>query len=248
MFFRYGTYTSALNESALVISRQDLTSEASGYLYGFEETWTVTGWLQALAPLFLQPLILALETAFTRNNQPAFLISNLGIPLRALPAITPLGGTRVVGGVDYPFSGEGDAEYTTFRRYRVTIACRVPYAQVPPGALLQFHETLSFHGGGPRTIHRQPLNGLPQKQLVADSTPYRVVQRGSAVGLGTYPPIPTPIWPDAEQQDQRRQDYMNPRKYGGPQADIYVEWPVEWEYRFEDAAPLQGLPNVLVGI
>lgn len=249
MIIGFGTWTSALDEAALVISKQDLTSDATGYLYGYEEQWTITGVLQAAATLLLQPLIAALEIGFSRNNQPAVLATNTGVVLRSLPALTPLGGTRVVSGPEYPDSGENSAEYTTYRRYRVVIAARIPYPQVPADALLSFHESLSFHGsGGPRFVFRQPLNGFPQKQLVADATVCRVRQRGSAVGLGAYPPVPLPLWPEAEKEDERRIDYQNPRKYGGPQGDIYVEYPVEWEYSFESVEPLFGLPNVAIGV
>lgn len=249
MYFSYGSYRAALNESAITMQRHDLTSEATGYLYGFEETWTVSGFLQAATTAALMPLIGALEVAFSRGNQPARLIDNDGVTVRRLlPALTPLGGTYVLSGPSYPASGEGDAEWSTFRRYQVVISCRALYPSVPATTLLAFNESLTFTGGGPRFVFRQPLIGLPQRQQVAQSTPYVVTQRGRAVCLGTYPTPPSPIWPEAEHTDRRRVTPDNPKKQGGPVGNVYVEWPIEWEYYFEGASPFVGLPNVLQGI
>mgnify|MGYP003331113519 CR=1 FL=1 len=65
----------------------------------------------------------------------------------------------------------------------------------PAVQILAWHESLSFEGGGPRTLHLQTLNGLPQKQTVAQSTPYKVIQDGTAIGRLAYPAFPGSIWP-----------------------------------------------------
>ena len=249
MYIRFGTYTSALNEAGVSFQREDVTSEASGLLIGFRETWTINGFLQAASPALLTILIDTLEIAFSRNNQPLQLVANDGQTiLRQMAPLGALGGTEVVQGPQYPDDGRSSAEYSTYRTYQVVVRGGYAYPNVPPTALLSFHEMISFAGGGPRFVHRQPLNGLPQKQLVADSTPFLAVQQGQAVGLNAYPVPPDPIWPDAEHIDQRRIKPGSPKKKGGAVGAVYIEWPIEWEYHFEDVAPLDGVPNVVTGI
>lgn len=249
MQYRWGSYLSAVAEAGISIQREDVMSEASGLLVGYRETWTLNGFLQANTPYLLTAAVIGLELAFSQNNQLLQLIAPDGqTVLRQMLPLGALGGTRVVQGPSYPEDGRASAEYSTYRTYTVSVMGGYAYATTPSTALLAFHEQLSFTGGGPRFVFRQPLNGLPQKQSVADSTPYRVVQRGSAVGLSAYPVPPPPLWPDAEHQDQRRIEFGNPKKMGGMTGIVLVEWPAEWEYHFEDSGPLTGTPNIVQGV
>lgn len=242
MQIRYGSHSHALNEAAVAIQREPLQTRGD-FLYGFKETWTITGFLQADTTALLEVALNKLDFAYAFSQNTIQLIDNNGIVARAMPGRTILGGTRVIGGVSYPQSGETDAEFSTFRRYMIQVEGMIPANNVGANTLLNWTEHLTFSGGGPRDIHLQPLTGLPQKQRVADSTPYRVQQIGSAVGLGTWPTPPPPIWPAAENQDQRRITPKHPKRAGGL-TPIYLEYEVEWSYQFTDAQPLNGIPTL----
>ncbi len=163
--------------------------------------------------------------------------------LRGLPARTSLGGSRVTASVSYPEKDGGI--WTSWVPYTITVECPVPIVNTG-NPLLAWVESLSFEGtGGPRNIHLQPLQGAPQKQQVAEQTPARATQHGSAVGLYDWPyaAMPGPIWPGAEQQDRRKVDPKTPKLSGSGNALVYTEFELAWSYFFEDASPLTGTPN-----
>jgi hypothetical protein len=141
----------------------------------------------------------------------------------------------------------GSAEFSTYRNYQIKIEGTYPVPSAPLNTLESYLETLSFTGGGPRFVHLQPLIGLPQRQQVAQATPFKVAQRGHAVGVYAYPVPPGPIWPIAEHIDQRQIDYEAPKRSGDPIASVYTKWPVSWTYAFEANVPLNGAPTLWRG-
>jgi hypothetical protein len=243
IFLRYGNFDHALHDAAVAISKETLTSEA-GQGYGVRERWRVTGFLQAADQASLSTAIATLQQAYSFNYRAAgiFLDNGTATP-HQLPALSPIGGTRVVEAPSFPDGGAATAEYTTFRTYSLTLECESVYPGFASGlVLLSWVETLAFQGGGPRFVHLQPLIGLPQKQLVATSTPYRVTQSGEAVGLGAYPNPPFPIWPEAEHVDRRRITPRSPKAVGG--TDLrFRDFPINWSYEFESVLPLSGQPT-----
>lgn len=63
------------------------------------------------------------------------------------------------------------------------------------GGLLFWTETVEASGGGqPVEVHRFP--GVTPLLMYGIPEAYRIVQRGSAVGYGSYPPAPRPYYPD----------------------------------------------------
>src|SRR5262249_31358216 len=97
----------------------------------------------------------------------------------------------------------------------------------------------SFSGGGPVYIHRNAINGVPQKQMVYPATPYRCVQSGSAVGYRGYPTPPPPKFP-AALMEAPHLPMKSPRRMGVG----YPEYEIGWEYRMESVGPLQAVPTV----
>jgi hypothetical protein len=227
-----------------------MTNDATGLLYGCEETWTINGFLQATDPVSLTVLVTGLELAFSINFLPLTWFANNGALIRMLPGISPLGGTRIVSPPYYPEDGRTNAEFTTYRTYTVVVMGRYQFLQGAAGAgatpTLVWQESIQQRGaGGPRFVFRQPINGLPRKQTVATSTPVRVVQRGNAVGLMDYAPLSEPIWPAAEHLDQREVQMGTPKRSGG----VYLEYPSNWSYVFEDiGAPIIFRPNPFSGV
>ena len=150
------------------------------------------------------------------------------------------GGTRVVRQPTFP-EWQG-AEAGTQRTYSIVVEGEVLDKSVTIGS---FHERLSFNGGGPMFAHLQPLQGLPQKQLIYESTPYQVSQDGEAVGIYSYPVPPGPIWPSALKENPRIRQGQ-PRRSGPVGKPFYTDFPISWSYRFESALPLVGKPNVWI--
>jgi len=136
--------------------------------------------------------------------------------------------------LSYP-EGRG-AEYATYRTYEIVYAAEVP-ATTNPG-LIAWNETLAFTGGGPRFELITCLNGPPVRVTVAEQTPFRCVQSGSASGYGTWPSYSTPLFPQHEHRDRRRQDKSTPQYHGQGRA----RYPIRWSYEFEAATPLFGSP------
>ena len=241
MQLAWGGYRHALNEAAVAVTKQPLHN-AAGYQYGIRELWTVSGFLQAADTVSLVAALNLMELAYSVNQQTIRLLDDSGNVARFMAGLTPLGGTRVVA-FDFDRDGADSAEFSTFRHYRIQVEGVYP---VPVGSLdvlVSYVESLSFSGGGPRFVHLQPLAGLPVKQLVAESTPYRVVQRGEAVGLDNWPAAPSPVWPAAWKQDEGGLSQRTPERRGGALGIVYVNFPVTWEYVFEDALPLVGTPT-----
>lgn len=240
MYLRYGNYLHVQHEDAVAVSKQLLTNRA-GAVYGARETWNISGFIQAASPSALIPLIAAIERAYSISNQTILLLLDDGTTIaRGMQGISTLGGTTVQA-FSFPDDGARDAEFTTFRRFQATVSGDYPVPSVV--GLLSWYETLMFEGGGPRFVHRQPINGLPQRQRVADSTPYRVRQQGNAIGLYSYPSPAPPIWPFDEKRDLRSITNKTPKRSGGTLRPVYTEFEVEWAYTFEAIIPLIGTPT-----
>lgn len=241
----YGNFLHPLNEAAVAITRDSLLNEA-GLLYGFRETWAVQGFLQQSTQDAVTAQCTLMEAAYARDYLTLTLFANDGSIARRLPGRTAIGGTRVLS-LSYPDDGLNTAEWSTYRHYQLRLECTYPAPGAGTLTLLSFQETLSFTGGGPRFVHLQPLVGLPQRQQVAEATPFKVTQRGRAVGLLAYPVPPPPIWPAAEHIDQRVIDPESPKRSGDAAGSVYTEWPVSWSYFFEANVPLQGQPTLWRG-
>lgn len=232
MFFRYGKYIHPANEVALTIRKEARYSDR-GQKRSVVETWNLQGVLQAATPAELSGRIAALTAAYAANGQTAALCFDDGsFTAHVLDTITSLGGVRVVS-LDFP-EGRG-AEYSTFRTYQLVLAAE--YA-TPGEMLLEYEESIRLEGGGPKFVILQTLTGVPQRQQVAQITPHRAVQTGRALGLASYPPVSTPLWPEAEHREQRRVTFHSP-KFTNHQ---FSEFAVEWEFHFEAANALLGAP------
>ena len=188
----------------------------------------------------------ALEAAYAVNGQTLTLALAPGVNVRTLAGVTTVGNTVVQGGVDFPEDGSKDAEGTTFRRYAITVVGRYPISG--DNVTLAFTERLTISGtGGPRFVYLQPLTGTPQKQQVATNTPYRLTQRGQAIGLYTWPTPPAPLFPFDEHVDQRTIDPGQPKRIGAGVGLQYVEFPIDWSYVHESSSSLAATPTLWTG-
>ena len=244
MYLKYGAYTHAANDAAVVISRDALLG-AAGVPYGYRERWDVSGFLQAETQAELTQAIAALQAAYAVPAQDAALLLSDGVTETAhrLDSSSAIGGVRVVAPPAFP-QGAG-AEYSTFRGYRLALEADIATGDAVE--LLSFEEVLQFSGGGPRHVHLETLAGPPRKQLANQHTIFRATQSGRAVGLSRYPIAPAPLWPADERRDQRQWSLRAPRRSGPRGAASFTEFEIVWTYAFESALPLSGKPNVWRG-
>lgn len=244
MILKYGAYSHANNEASVIVRKTPKFNEG-GFAVAMLERWEIAGFLQAANQTALTAAIDSLSAAYAIQGQDLALYLDDGATRtsHAIASAATIGGTRVVQAPSFP-QGAG-AEYSTFRSYAIAVEAEIP--TVGPQTLLFFEESLVFSGGGPRFVFLQTLNGFPQKQQVAQTTPHQAQQSGRAVGYGAYPFPPAPIWPAAEHRDRRRIDYKTPNRQGTTGAQVsFVEYEVSWAYAFEEATPLSGIPTVWV--
>lgn len=241
---QYGSFLHPVSEAAVARDLRMLETEG-GFPYGIEETWRIRGLLQAPDPASLIALAQAMQAAYSQDYQTIQLIAPSQVVSIQMPGVSAIGGVRVIQPPSFPNDGSDSAELSTFWTYTIVVQGTYPTPGANANTLISWYETLLFRGGGPDYVFLQPLTGLPQKQQVAESTPYQVTQRGNAVGLLNWPVPPSPIWPDAYLPKRSSSEQKDPkRKAQGSGALVYVEWPVEWNYEFESAGPLQGTPTL----
>ena len=237
MRLQYGSYLHDTADATVTISREAVIDEARRH-YAQRERWTVQGVLQAASQSALTTAINSLELAYSRDYLDLKLLDADGaLTSHYLRGTNALGGVRVVQGPQYP-DGKG-AEYSTFRRYEIVLESEYSLAATPANLVIAWTESISFEGGGPRFVYRQPLVEFPQRQQVAVATPFRASQRGRALGLISYPVPALPLWPADEHIDQRAVTRDHPQRVGV----FFRHFPITWSYSFESAAPMFGLPT-----
>lgn len=238
MYLKYGDYQHASGEVSVVISKQGIFADAA-ILRGVRERWDLQGRLQAESPAALTTALEELAAAYAVQGQDVGFYFDDGTPSsHQITSAATNGGVRVVAPPSFP-QGKG-AEYSTFRTYTIALEAEV---LDDSATLIAWHERLNFSGGGPQFAYLQPINGLPIKQLLKQSTPYRATQAGEAVGMYAYPTPAPPLWPTAEHVHLRELHYELPKRMGEGASTTFTEFRVTWSYQFESAAPLVGLPT-----
>lgn len=235
LILKYGTYTHDEGEAEVVIT-QEKTYAETGQQTGYKAKWSIRGVLHGTGVSNVTTKLDALALEYNKNGQNLILYQSDGTTAthHALTSNNTSTGVRITM-LKFPV-GSG-AEYSTFRTYEIEAEAEII------GTNADFDtwtETISIHGGGPRFVFLQTLIGLPQKQLVAQATPYFATQSGSAVGLLAYPRFPAPMFPAHEHVDQRQQSKVSPQV----QPNTPTHFQIDWSYEFESASPLFGVPGI----
>lgn len=238
---KYGSYTHALGEVALSITSRPHFNPR-GLHDATLERWEISGLLRTDTSAALTTAIDALVAAYAVPEQ------NLGLYLadgatptsHLLASADTLGGTRVVEGPDFPTSHGG--EYSLHRGYRVVVEGLVPLAGTELDLLLR-EESITLAGGGPRFVYLQTITGPPRRQQVAQSTPYRALQAGRAIGRLAYPLTNSPLWPTAEHIDRRQIVRRTPRVVATTAGQSLTDFEIAWQFEFESDVPLVGGPT-----
>lgn len=238
---KWGSYSHAENEVEIASIRRQSAFNEAHVRTGILETWTIRGMLQASTQALLTTAINDLEAAYEDDGRDLNFYTDAGSTLSAhsISSSATKGGTRVVS-LAYP-DGKG-GEYSTYRTYEIVIEAEFPLND--DLNMVQFEESLTFAGGGPKFVVLQPLNGAPIRQRVADATPFTASQDGRAVGYLRYPVIPRPFWPNDEHRERRRTTERSPQLEGFGGQRYYANYEVTWHYEFEAGFPLYAHPHL----
>lgn len=213
---------------------------ARGFTWSVTETLELSGVLipSTVSQANIASAITSLEAAYKFGTS----IGDAGLNLDSgaasphyLSASNAIGGVRVEY-LDFP-PDNNTGEFATGRQFSIVLSAIYSASNV---AYQQFEETITVQGtGGAQKAVITTLQGPPKEQILAQRTPVFATQTGRAVGVKTYPPYPSPLWPRNEELDKRQQAKGSPRNEGG----TFVDWPISWSYQFISAGPLGGTPH-----
>ena len=227
IYLKYGSYTHALDEAAIVITKDKIT-DSTNRIIGYKEFWRITGQLMADSVSEITTAIAALETAYVKNNQDLILLDNsLANTAHRLISADSYSGV-MVRKLTYPVGTGG--EYTTYRTFGIEAEADFSISGIDQNTIESSSEVVAWRGtGGPRKVVRETRTGMPVVQTVSQRTPIYVTQSGSVVGhLRHVPPNP-PLFPDWEDHPERDISYSSPIQTGVIQKR---EFRTTWSYQF----------------
>lgn len=228
-------------EVAVTIGRSMQRNQA-GAAYAIAERWDIDGFIIAETATAVWNKVRARESMFSRDGGDLILRMNDGTTAaHIIRSRDTVGGVRIVEPLSFP-NGRG-AEWSTYRSWRAVLEAEIP---LPAGEqdILEWSETIEVQGtGGPRTVLIELRNGPPQRQLVSERTVVTATQSGRAVGYRRHPTIPLPLWPGAEDQDQRRISVTSPQAKGTGADRVDTHHAISWTYSFKEASYLYGSPT-----
>ncbi len=240
MLLQVGGYRHASHECAVTRS---FTRELGpgGDTLTVRRQWQITGTLQAADHVSLQAAKNVLEAAYAVPYPDVYLWHESGLLHDSILNAGSTSGVIITSGPDYP-NGTG-AEGGTFLTFSASVMASYEAAVANTDLLESFTEAVSTVGtGGRRFIVVETVDDECVPQILNRKTKCRATQSGTAVGRYGYPPVPPPLWPEWELEDQRTVTPTAPRREGRTLAG----YAVSWSYSYESPAPLRGLPNVWV--
>lgn len=238
MYLRKGEYTHPIGEPQISITRRPIV-DSGGVPVAHTVTWAIQGMLLGSGQADLDAQIEALTAAYARQNEDVVLLLSDGKTesQHTLKVRDTSGGVYVTQGPDFP-KGDGP-EYATRRSFAVQVSAEVP-VRGSLAAVMNFSETLSTFGGGPRYAHVETALGFPIKQRLRRATTYQATQSGTATGYGMYPSVPPPLFGESNLVQAPRITRRSPEWIGNSNRNFTVSW----QYQFESAGPMFGAPHV----
>ena len=193
---RFGNYTHPDAEAEVAILREAVFGE-TGEINGIQETWNITGRLEADTQAALTTSIQALEAAYTKQVDEISLEfadtgNDTAHSMKTSEMRTPI---EVVQPVSYPI-GSG-AQYAGFRDYQIVVRGTkntTTGAQNASQGLVQWEETIEVSGGYPRDVLVTTINTIPIRQRVAEYTPCIIRQFGTAASTMGWPLRPATMF------------------------------------------------------
>lgn len=236
----YNGYTHPPGEVLLSVNRQALLTDART-AYGETVQIQLDGFLVGDGVASINTAFRALMTAYSTDGGD-FVVTDTTAGELALTirSTNTLGGLRVIKKPNLP--SMQNAAYVTFLPYQIVLEALV--ANPNPATLLRsFAEQISFSGGGWRRGCLQTRFGLPQPQTLTRHQIFRAVQTGRAVGLYSYPPIPSALWPAWLVEPYPERSAVGGHLVGQGAAATYMDFGVQWRYTYESPVPLIGTPR-----
>lgn len=205
-------------------------------ILSYRVTMRVAGYLEGNGDDALTALQLQLEEALSTPNQDIILYTSTGAQsatrLRSRDSIS---GVIVESGPD--FTGSYGTEYVNQRQFSFTASVEI--AAQRNTQLTRFTETLAYGGGAPLKIWKNAINGPPQLQIIYPSTPYQVIQSGSAASFFKYPDIPPPVFSPLLLMQSPDTQLIGPTRLG----NSLIEFGITWKYLFMNNLPFIGFPT-----
>lgn len=239
MQLKVGAYSFPANSLWVVSTEEVIKAPETNLPYAWRVRLIVNGWLPGTSQADLTTKQNALQLALRIPNQNIIFYQDSG----AMSATKLLVANSITGVIvdKVAFTGKRSNEYVNEREFSFEAYAEYPlYSRL--NFMVSYTESVQLSGGGPLIIHKPALNGLPQKQQVYPATVFMATQTGSAVGYRSYPPFPGPIWPGAMKQGATI-TRTSPRRNGYG----LEQYQVDWQYVFESAVQLVGLPNIWYG-
>jgi len=236
MYLQYGDYSHNTGECEITTTRSSVYTPRQER-WAVRERWNIKGLL--LNPsgdlAAMKVLEQALVSAYNYDGYDLTLYFDSGVASsKSMDSSSAVGGLRVVQPVSFPTNSGASA--ITHTEFTVAVEGLFSTGEVD---LVDFHETLSFSGGGPVYGHLETLTGRPVKQLHRRFSTYRAQQHGIATGLTGYPSIPSAIWPNSLMQT-REEERRDPQQINGST----LNYTLSWRYSFESAYPITGNPTI----
>ncbi len=242
MIFSYNNLAQPDGAVAITIAAPQITRDERGNLEKARIVWNITGEIIRDTQAEITTALAQLEQFYNRDGGDAILYLDNGTrSYHQLLSRDTLGGVRS-GFVYYP-DGQG-VEYVNGRKWALELSAEIGRGSAAGNSLMSFVETLQITGdGGPRYVVRESRNTKPIRQQVSVSTPVRASQSGQAVGYGSYPPAPPPIWPQWLVNPESAISKGSPAQSGNGGASALTTYQISWNYVYESPVPLSGNPT-----
>ena len=236
MRYIHGGYTFPEGSVGIVADTKERVRSPRDKPYIMRRTMTLEGELKGTSQSDIRAKLLLMQTAFTSDTWQSGLVHDDGSDsvhfLRLLNALTVVRVLRTPS-----FTRNDPAEYTTYRSF--TFVVQADFALQDADTLFAFSETVNYRGNcGPRKVQIELDTGAPDEQIVSQQTVQYISQSGQAVGIGSYPTTPDPLYPELMQNPDEGLSYQTPQ----PQGTGFTLYPVRWQYTMASDIPRNGAP------
>lgn len=237
MILQFGNVKRPIYENGITIDRSGLV-DGKGELYAHQIRLGVSVRLLPKEDNSIDQQIQAIESLYDQTADSFAILYDDETPTAHVfprPGKVLSGGVRLSKPLSYLKFQNG--EHVSYRTAGFELEC-IELVQAFADKIIEFSESLDTDGGGPIFGHLQPNEGLATKQQLRTNELWKATQSGRIVHLGRYGIVPPPIFPGALiGRPQIRRE--TPRRI----ANSYIGFPTSYTYRFENATPLNGVPN-----
>lgn len=241
MIVKWGAYAHGASDVQYAITKSKIRGQ-TGRSFIRVERWVITGNVRAANEAAMKTAEAALETAYASGGKDLTVFYNDGTTETVSKIVTAntINGTRVdkfdwIGGGPQGAMMQG----VNRRTFRVEISAEFIDTEDSENIIFWQQSIVELATGGADFVVQRSLTGACQKQTTAAYTPYKAIQKGMAIGKSSYPSFPDPYWTGSLKPEPFRREMVTPKRFG---ANANMEFPITWEYHFEDAGGLSVTP------